>query len=230
MTKQPAEGPGAGGVRDHTASGLQDRLDSAVGDRYTIERELGRCGGAIVYLAEDRKHQRRVAIKLLNPELGQALGAERFLREIEIAARLPGRAAPAEASSAMSAIVRDCMRRRAIIPLLVAALASGVGRPAHGQTPIDWPIHSMSRPQPPVIDPGPFTASAPPPSDAIVLFNGRSLDSWRSGDGARDPARWRVRDDYLEVAAGTGNVLIEIGSCALLIREGILNDALIALR
>ena len=56
--------------------------------RYTLERELGRGGMAVVYLARDIRHARLVAVKVLNPEMAQALGAERFLREIEIAARL----------------------------------------------------------------------------------------------------------------------------------------------
>src|SRR2546421_517551 len=64
------------------------RLQPALADRYTIERELGRGGMATVYLAEDLKHHRRVAIKVLKPELAAALGPERFLREIELAARL----------------------------------------------------------------------------------------------------------------------------------------------
>ena len=67
---------------------LLARLQAALADRYTIERELG-CGGmATVYLAEDLKHHRQVAIKVLKPELAAALGPERFLREIELAARL----------------------------------------------------------------------------------------------------------------------------------------------
>src|SRR6058998_1629725 len=64
------------------------RLQAALADRYAIERELGRGGMATVYLAEDRKHHRRVAIKVLKPELAATLGPERFLREIEIAAGL----------------------------------------------------------------------------------------------------------------------------------------------
>jgi serine/threonine protein kinase/Tfp pilus assembly protein PilF len=67
---------------------LQERLEAAVGDRYRVQRELGRGGMAIVYLAEDLKHHRRVAVKVLQPEITHAVGSERFLREIEIAAQL----------------------------------------------------------------------------------------------------------------------------------------------
>src|SRR3989475_7218933 len=65
-----------------------EQLRAALVDHYTLERELGRGGMATVYLAHDRKHHRRVAIKVLEPELAAALGPERFLREIEIAAGL----------------------------------------------------------------------------------------------------------------------------------------------
>ena len=65
-----------------------DHLKEALADRYTIERELGAGGMATVYLAHDRKLNRAVALKVLRPELAASLGAERFLREIEIAARL----------------------------------------------------------------------------------------------------------------------------------------------
>jgi TolB-like protein/tRNA A-37 threonylcarbamoyl transferase component Bud32/Tfp pilus assembly protein PilF len=64
------------------------RLTAALADRYAIERELGAGGMATVYLAEDIKHRRKVAVKVLRPELAQALGSDRFLREIEIAAKL----------------------------------------------------------------------------------------------------------------------------------------------
>jgi eukaryotic-like serine/threonine-protein kinase len=63
-------------------------LTTALADRYRIERELGRGGMATVYLAEERKHSRQVAIKVLHAELAASLGAERFLREIGIVARL----------------------------------------------------------------------------------------------------------------------------------------------
>jgi len=64
------------------------RLSAALADRYRIERELGRGGMATVYLADDLKHRRKVAVKVLHPELAEALGAERFLREIETTANL----------------------------------------------------------------------------------------------------------------------------------------------
>jgi Tol biopolymer transport system component/tRNA A-37 threonylcarbamoyl transferase component Bud32 len=64
------------------------RLSAALSGRYRIERELGAGGMATVYLAHDLKHNRPVAIKVMHPELAAALGSERFLREIEIAARL----------------------------------------------------------------------------------------------------------------------------------------------
>ena len=63
-----------------------ERLQPFLSDRYSIEREIGRGGMAYVLLAQDRKHGRPVALKVLRPDL--AVGAERFLREIEIASRL----------------------------------------------------------------------------------------------------------------------------------------------
>ena len=87
----------------------------------------------------------------------------------------------------------------AFLPLLPATLA------AQQQ---EWPVHSMDRPAPPVVDPGPFAGSQAPPSDAIVLFDGRSLDAWRSRG---EPARWRVVDGAMEVVAGTGSLDTERG-------------------
>src|SRR5256714_11866101 len=70
-------------VRDAVAA-----MTAALGERYEIERELGRGGTATVYVAQDRRHGREVAVKVLRPDVAAAIGAERFLREITIAARL----------------------------------------------------------------------------------------------------------------------------------------------
>jgi tetratricopeptide (TPR) repeat protein len=67
---------------------VPDRLAAALAGRYTLERELGRGGMATVWLARDLKHDRPVALKVLRPELAQALGPERFLREVRITAGL----------------------------------------------------------------------------------------------------------------------------------------------
>src|SRR5437660_11693738 len=64
------------------------RVKAALAGRYTIELELGQGGMATVYLAQDVRHDRRVAVKVLRPELSLELGADRFVREIHLAARL----------------------------------------------------------------------------------------------------------------------------------------------
>jgi serine/threonine-protein kinase len=71
-----------------TAADLPADLASALAERYALRSVLGRGGMAAVYLAEDRKHAREVAVKVLHPDLAASLGTERFLREIRIAARL----------------------------------------------------------------------------------------------------------------------------------------------
>src|SRR6187402_2729916 len=64
--------------------GLEDALTGS----YEIERELGRGGMATVYLAQDARHKRRVALKVLHPDLSSSIGPDRFLREIQLAVRL----------------------------------------------------------------------------------------------------------------------------------------------
>src|SRR5437764_2804460 len=67
---------------------LEERLQAALADRYALGRELGRGGMAVVFLGRDLRHDRAVAIKVLRQEIAAALGGERFLREIQIAAKL----------------------------------------------------------------------------------------------------------------------------------------------
>ncbi len=71
-----------------TLSDLFDRLRDALADRYTVERELGAGGMAIVYLATDPKLDRKVAIKVLRPELAASIGIDRFVREVELTSQL----------------------------------------------------------------------------------------------------------------------------------------------
>ena len=84
-------GPSAGATPGATAepgAGMEATLRAALAGRYDVERELGRGGMATVYLARDRRHERRVALKVLDPALGATMSAERFLREIRVTAGL----------------------------------------------------------------------------------------------------------------------------------------------
>ena len=76
-------------------------------------------------------------------------------------------------------------------------------------------IHDTARAQPAVVDPGPSPSAARPPSDAIVLFDGRDWSAWRSRDGG--PARWKVEGGHMEVVAGTGEIttIRAFGDCQL---------------
>ena len=125
LTPHPAEPP----VPDPIT-----RLNAALRGRYLIERELGEGGMATVYLAEDLKHERKVALKVLKPELAAVVGAERFLAEIKTTANLQPPAHPPA--------VR--LGRGGLVPLLCHAVRSG--RDAQGaldrekQLPIDEAI------------------------------------------------------------------------------------------
>src|SRR2546427_6808898 len=78
-TPYPAPKAGRAALRNP-----RERLDAALAGRYAIERELGSGGMATVYVAEDLKYHRTVAVKVLRPELASVLGPDRFLREVEI--------------------------------------------------------------------------------------------------------------------------------------------------
>lgn len=84
----------------------------------------------------------------------------------------------------------------------VVTVLAGNGAPKTG-TDGGWKQHDIHRTKPPVVEPAPFS-SAPAPKDAVVLFDGRNLDAWRSRDGGR--AEWKVADGYFEVTPGTGPI------------------------
>lgn len=97
-------------------------------------------------------------------------------------------------------------------PLLVAGLIAG---PQVG----DWPIHDRSRPAPPVVEPGTASTEAEPgrpPSDAVVLFDGKDLSAWRDPKSG-GPARWAIREGALVVTGGTGGIetVRAFGDCQL---------------
>ncbi|MGB7294795.1 MAG: DUF1080 domain-containing protein [Candidatus Aminicenantales bacterium] len=102
-----------------------------------------------------------------------------------------------------------------VMPGLLAACASRESTSAAAQK-VDlerWAIHDLSRPVPPVVDPGPAGLPAPPPADAIVLFDGKDLSQWEDGKGG--PAGWKVENGYVEVVAKTGTIRTkkEFGNC-----------------
>lgn len=79
----------------------------------------------------------------------------------------------------------------------------------------EWKIHDMNRPLPPVVKPGEFSIPVQPPSDAIVLFNGKDLSQWCDSKGR--PARWKVEQGYMEVVKKTGSIRTKqkFGDCQL---------------
>lgn len=90
---------------------------------------------------------------------------------------------------------------RAALAALV--MLSAVAPVAAAQSAKTWRQHDPDRPRPPIVTPGRTSAAAP--SDAIVLFDGSTLDAWRDKDG-RGPARWVVREGFMEAAPGTGAI------------------------
>ena len=75
---------------------------------------------------------------------------------------------------------------------------------AMGQLPTGWKAHDWERERPPIVTPGQSNLPLLPPSDAIVLFNGKSLDEWRAADGG--PAKWVIKDEVMESVPGSGYI------------------------
>jgi hypothetical protein len=103
----------------------------------------------------------------------------------------------------------------AVAVLAFAGTGNAGDRTAQSDSPMDWPIHDMNRPLPPVVTPGPAGAQVPPPSDAIVLLAGGELSGWEEDSGM--PARWTPGDGYVEVADKTGSIRTRrgFGDCQL---------------
>ena len=89
----------------------ETRLSLALAGRYRIARELGAGGMATVYLAEDLKHKRKVAVKVLKPELAAVLGAERFVQEIRTTVTAPWAQKRPARTAGGSASLADCRTR-----------------------------------------------------------------------------------------------------------------------
>ena len=104
------------------------------------------------------------------------------------------------------------------VGLAVAAIACAGFVLAQTHIDTKWQIHDPNRPVPPVVDPGTSsTQDTPgqPPSDAVVLFDGKDLSKWQHKDGS--PAKWKVESGYFEVAAKTGYIYTKqsFGDCQL---------------
>lgn len=94
---------------------------------------------------------------------------------------------------------------------VAAGVVMGFTDAAAAQPSNEWPIHSMERPKPRVVDPGAYASPSPPPSDAVVLFDGRTLDRWRADDSTKGPARWKIVDGAFEIVPGSGGIVTSQG-------------------
>jgi 3-keto-disaccharide hydrolase len=108
-------------------------------------------------------------------------------------------------------LTRPGARTLLLVPILLLAVIAR----ANAQDLGPWPQHSMERPRPSVIDPGPGALPVPPPADAMILFDGRDLANWEGDDSTA--AKWRVADGYMEVVPGTGGIHTRrgFGDCQL---------------
>jgi hypothetical protein len=95
-----------------------------------------------------------------------------------------------------------------IAPIVAAAVVGVVGS-ATAQTPSGWRAHDLTRPRPVLVTPGQAAEAVPPPSDAVILFDGADLDAWRNRDGG--PAGWVVRNGAMEAVPGAGYVYTRRG-------------------
>jgi hypothetical protein len=103
----------------------------------------------------------------------------------------------------MSSNSRSLAAGAVLALILSSCVFSSCRGPANVALPVfDWPVHDMNRPVPPVVAPAPEPHA--PPSDAVVLFDGRDLSAWRAGNGGE--AGWKLEDGYVEVVRGAGSI------------------------
>ncbi len=106
-----------------------------------------------------------------------------------------------------------------LAPVFIITSTDGIkenfNKKIENNTEQEWKIHDMNRPLPPVVKPGEVGIPGQPPSDALVLFNGKDLSQWCDSKGK--PARWTVAQDYMEVVKKTGSIRTKqnFGDCQL---------------
>ena len=93
-----------------------------------------------------------------------------------------------------------------LLAAIVCAICSALVSPsaANAQSPTRWLAHDMRRPKPPIVTPAKHDWSVPPPSDAVILFDGKDLSNWRDAEGG--PAKWIARDGYMESVPNSGYI------------------------
>jgi hypothetical protein len=103
------------------------------------------------------------------------------------------------------------MKKSYALPIILAAIFLSLAALAQTQ----WQVHDPARPMAPVVTPGPAGPPVPPPSDAIVLFDGTNLEQWTDAKG--QPAGWKVENGYMEVVPKTGSIRTakNFGDCQL---------------
>jgi hypothetical protein len=96
------------------------------------------------------------------------------------------------------------MIARTMRVLAACSMALSITAVAGAAQQRDWPPHDTTRPRPPIVNPGRAGAPVPPPADAVVLFDGRSLSAWQGSNGG--DAAWRIADGMFEVVPGSGGI------------------------
>lgn len=95
------------------------------------------------------------------------------------------------------------------LPLIFIAVIMLITNAVVAQAQTQWKIHDLNRPRPPVVTPDKNVMASPPPSDAIILFDGTDLSQWSDVKG--EPAKWKVESGYMEISKGGGDIRTKAG-------------------